>query len=66
MSKFFIVMPTINNHTEILEVDDYDKAIEHVRKHYLEYNRLPIVYHGNKLEFEPIDIVKSWKVKGWR
>lgn len=47
----------------IIEFDDYDLMIEAVRKFQESYDFLPNVYYGQKLEFEPAEIVKSWKVK---
>jgi hypothetical protein len=48
---------------QVDEIDDYDKMIEVVRQHQLNYDRLPKVIYGERLDFEPAEIVKSWKIK---
>lgn len=66
MNKYFVIMPSTNNYAEILEFDDHDTMLECVRQHHLMYQRLPrAVYYGLRLEFEPDEIVKSWKAKDW-
>lgn len=46
-----------------MEIDDHDAMIECVRKFHKEHGFLPTVYYGRKLEFEPAEIVKSWRLK---
>jgi hypothetical protein len=46
---------------KIVEFTSYDDMIEAVRRFHLAHDFLPTVYHGTKLEFEPAEIVKSWK-----
>lgn len=41
-----------------------DEMLECVRQHFVLYDRMPTVYYGERLEFEPAEIIKSWKVKG--
>jgi hypothetical protein len=48
---------------KIVEIDTYDAMIEAVRKFHEHHEFLPTVYYGQKLEFEPAEIVKSWKTK---
>lgn len=48
---------------EVKEFIDYDEMIECVRKHVEQEGYVPTVYYGEKLEFEPAEIVKSWKIK---
>ena len=48
---------------KIVEIDGYDAMIEAVRKFQLSHDFLPTVYYGEKIEFEPAEIIKSWKVK---
>jgi hypothetical protein len=48
---------------EIKETFDYAEMIEMVRKLEHQNEFLPTVFYGEKLEFEPAEIVKSWKVK---
>lgn len=62
MKKFYLFWAS-GSLAETKEFDDYDKMIECVRQHVEQHERLPTVYYGEKLEFEPAEIVKSWKIK---
>lgn len=67
MRKYFVLMPTVNNCAKVLEFYDYKDMIECIRKHHQDHERLPdLVIYGVKMEFEPAEIVKSWKVKETR
>jgi len=48
---------------KIVEFDDYAAMVEAVRRFQLLHDFLPTVYYGKKVEFEPAEIVKSWKIK---
>jgi hypothetical protein len=48
---------------KIVEFDNYDAMIEAVRKFEKSNEYLPTVYYDEKVEFEPAEVVKSWKIK---
>lgn len=62
MEKYYLYW-SYGSLAEVREFSDYDKMIECVRMHIEMYERPPVVYFGRKLEFEPAEIVKSWKIK---
>jgi hypothetical protein len=61
MKKYFVV--TWGTGGGVQEITHYEEMIELVRKHYEMYERHPIVFYGEKLDFEPAEVVKSWKIK---
>jgi hypothetical protein len=65
MKKFYLFWGA-GTGAEIKEFYDEDAMLEFVRLHQQMYDRLPTVYFGTKLEFEPAEVVKSWKVKETR
>ncbi len=60
MKKYYVLNGSAPG---VKEFSDHDDMIEHVRKCNAEYGRLPTVVFGELLEFEPAEIVKSWKIK---
>lgn len=48
----------------IMEFEKQKDMLEYYKQEVERYPPMkPIVYYGKKLEFEPAEIVKSWKVK---
>lgn len=62
MKKFYVLWGS-GSLAETKEFSDQDEMIECVRKHFLHFDRPPDVYYGEKLDFEPAEIVKSWKIR---
>lgn len=49
----------------VKEFGGYEEMIEFVRKYHSMHDRHPTIFYGEQLDFEPAEIVKSWKPKGW-
>lgn len=62
MKKFYVFWGS-GSLAETKEFSDQDEMIECVRLHERQFDRLPTVYYGEKIEFEPAEIVKSWKIR---
>jgi len=62
MKKFFVIWAS-GSLAETKEFYDENEMLECVRKHHEMYDRLPLVYYGEKLQFEPAEVIKSWKIK---
>jgi len=62
MEKYYLYWAS-GSLAQIKEFDKLADMLECVRQHYEMFEWLPVVYYGEKLEFEPAEIIKSWKVK---
>lgn len=62
MKKYFVHW-SYGSCAKIKEFTNGDEMLECVREHVNMFDMPPTVYYGEKLEFEPAEIIKSWKVK---
>ena len=42
---------------------EHDAMIDKVREFHERHERLPTVFYGTRLSFEPAEIIKSWKIQ---
>ena len=62
MQKYYVLW-SHGSLAETKEFCDQSRMLECVRLHHERFGHLPTVYFGEKLEFEPAEVVRSWKVK---
>lgn len=60
--KYFVMWGGGSSVAQVKEFDDQHEMLECVREHHNTFQYLPDVYYGEKIDFEPAEIVKSWKV----
>lgn len=63
MEKYFVLSRYGWTGAKIEEFLDDEAMLEFVRKENNSTGVMPVVFYGRKLEFEPAEVVKSWKVK---